>query len=147
MTVYVGGRKGNASSGDFSPDAVNAAVDKALTIAKYTSPDPFAGLADASLMAKTFPTLTSITRGRSMPMRRLRLPSAVRMPALLSMSASTTARASVSASESEFVYANSHGFAAATRAAPLHRLRNGCHRWRQHGARRLVHLASRACSA
>jgi len=57
VTVYVGGRKGNATSGDFSPQAIATAVDKAITIARHTSADPFAGLADAAQMAREVPDL------------------------------------------------------------------------------------------
>ena len=43
--------QGNASSGDFSPDAVNAAGRQGADHRQIHQPDPFAGLADASLMA------------------------------------------------------------------------------------------------
>ena len=111
VTVYVGGRKGNASSGDFSPDAVNAAVDKALTIAKYTSPDPFAGLADASLMAKDIPDLDlyhpwAIDANAAIAIAKRCEDAGFAVDERIDNSEG----ASVSASESEFVYANSHGF-------------------------------------
>ena len=57
VTVYVKGCKGSASTGDFSTAAIEAAVDKALSIAKFTSADSFAGLADASAMATVIPEL------------------------------------------------------------------------------------------
>ena len=57
ITVYVGDRKGSASTSDASPAAVQNTVRQALNIAKYTEPDPCNGLADADLMARTFPNL------------------------------------------------------------------------------------------
>jgi PmbA protein len=50
-------RKGSASSTDLSPDAIARTVQAALDIARYTSPDPFAGTADPSLLAFDAPDL------------------------------------------------------------------------------------------
>ncbi|RRR27017.1 metalloprotease PmbA, partial [Schaalia georgiae] len=50
ITVYVGQRKGSASSTDASSASLRATVEKALAIARYTGEDPAAGLADAALM-------------------------------------------------------------------------------------------------
>ena len=47
VTVYVGKKKGHASSSDYSPQAIRDTVDKALTIARFTAEDDCAGLADA----------------------------------------------------------------------------------------------------
>lgn len=55
ITVYRGQRKGSASTSDLSPEAVKVAVEKADAIARYTSEDPHAGLADADLMAVGYP--------------------------------------------------------------------------------------------
>lgn len=57
ISVYLGQQKGNASTSDLSPQAIKSAVEAALTIAKYTSPDPCAGLADQELMAFEAPDL------------------------------------------------------------------------------------------
>ena len=43
ITVYHQNRKGSASSTDLSPDAIARTVQAALDIARYTSPDPYAG--------------------------------------------------------------------------------------------------------
>ena len=51
VTVYMGQRKGSASTADFSVEAVRATVAKAASIARFTAEDPYAGLADANLMA------------------------------------------------------------------------------------------------
>jgi PmbA protein len=57
VTVYVGGHKGSASTSDLSWKAVSETVHKALSIARFTAEDPFAGLADAALMAREIPDL------------------------------------------------------------------------------------------
>ncbi|MEE9141705.1 MAG: metalloprotease PmbA [Gammaproteobacteria bacterium] len=57
VTVYFGRHKGSAASTDFSEAAVNDTVDKACSIAKETSEDAFAGLADVERMADDIPDL------------------------------------------------------------------------------------------
>ena len=52
ITVFRDGCKGNSSTSDLSPEAIKLAVKAANDIAKYTSQDPFSGLADAALMAQ-----------------------------------------------------------------------------------------------
>ena len=51
ITVYVGQRKGRASTADFSERALQDTVKAAIDIARYTAEDDCAGLADAALMA------------------------------------------------------------------------------------------------
>lgn len=57
ITIYSGLRKGNASTSDFSPEALREAVAKACSFARYTAPDKYAGLAEADLMASDPPEL------------------------------------------------------------------------------------------
>ena len=57
ISVYVGQQKGNASTSDLTPEAIKNTVEAALAIAKYTSPDDCAGLADRELMAFDAPDL------------------------------------------------------------------------------------------
>ena len=52
ITLYVGHRKGSASTSASGPDAIRETVAAALAIAKHTSEDEASGLADAALMAK-----------------------------------------------------------------------------------------------
>lgn len=54
VTVYLGQQRGYASSSDFSRPALEAAVDAALSIARFTAADPFAGLPEEALLAKNF---------------------------------------------------------------------------------------------
>ncbi len=52
ISVYLGRRKGSASTSDSSAEAVRATVAKALNIARFTAEDPAAGLADPECMPK-----------------------------------------------------------------------------------------------
>ena len=57
ITVYVGLRKGAASTSDSRPAAIRETVAKALNIARHTGEDPCNGLADAALMPARLPDL------------------------------------------------------------------------------------------
>ncbi len=57
VSVYMGQRRGNASTSDFSRKAVHDTVDAALNIARYTAEDDCAGLPDADQLATEFPDL------------------------------------------------------------------------------------------
>src|SRR3569832_2710455 len=52
ITVYVGKRRGNASTSDFSRAAIEQTVQAAYDIARFTAEDPVAGLPDAQDIAK-----------------------------------------------------------------------------------------------
>jgi PmbA protein len=52
LTVYFGQRKGSASTADLKPASIEATLAQACAIARYTEPDPCAGLADAAWMAR-----------------------------------------------------------------------------------------------
>lgn len=55
--VYIGNRKGAASSTDTSLAAIDAMIAHAIGIAKVSAADPCFGLADADLMSPNFPEL------------------------------------------------------------------------------------------
>lgn len=57
VTAYLGLHRGHASSSDFSPKAIEDTIEAALNIARFTSEDPYVGLADAALMARDIPDL------------------------------------------------------------------------------------------
>ncbi|MBF8781763.1 metalloprotease PmbA [Pseudomonas fulva] len=57
ITLYVGQRKGSASTSASGPQAIRETVAAALAIARHTSEDECAGLADAALMASEIPQL------------------------------------------------------------------------------------------
>ena len=52
VTVYFGQHKGSASTADLREESLDATVEQACAIARYTEDDPAAGLADAELMAQ-----------------------------------------------------------------------------------------------
>lgn len=57
ITLYVGQRKGSASTTSSGDDAIHEAVAAALAIAQHASEDPYAGLADPDQMADQLPEL------------------------------------------------------------------------------------------
>ena len=57
ITVYIGQQRGNASTSDFSPQAVRDSVDAALSIAHYTAKDDCSGLPDADMLARDCPDM------------------------------------------------------------------------------------------
>jgi PmbA protein len=121
ITVYVGTRRGHASSADFSNDSIRATVDKALTIARYTAEDPAAGLADPELLAKTWPDLDlyhpwELPVERAIEFAREAEAAALAVDSRIANSEGST----VARGESEFVYANSDGFAGGYRSSRHH---------------------------
>ena len=110
LTVYFSQRKGSASTADLNADSIQATLDQACAIARYTEEDPAAGLADAARMAKVFPELDlwhpwSIDTADAIALGQ-RIEAAGRAHAGITNSDG----ASVQAGESLSVYANSHGF-------------------------------------
>jgi len=57
VSVFLGQRRGNANTSDFSPQAVRDTVDAALSIARYTASDDCAGLPEKNMLATEFPDL------------------------------------------------------------------------------------------
>ncbi len=115
VTVYVGGRKGSASTADLSEAALREAVAKACSIATHTAADEYAGLADAALMASDIPDLDlhhpwEISADDAAAMAKRCEAAALASDARLTNSEG----ASVHTGAGVRVYANSHGFCAAT---------------------------------
>eukprot|EP01034_Spumella_vulgaris_P032969 gene32969-40694_t len=52
VTVFIGQKRGNASTSDFSPASLRATVDAAYNIANFTADDDCAGLADEDMLEK-----------------------------------------------------------------------------------------------
>ncbi len=120
VTVYLGHRRGHASTADFAADAIRSTVDKALTIARYTAEDPASGLADPDRLARSFPDLDlyhpwDVTVDEAVAIGREAEAAALAVDRRLTNTEGST----VARSESEFVYANSNGF--------LHGYRNSRH--------------------
>ena len=57
VTVYLGKRKGHASSADLRRESIHSCVGHAIDIARYTQEDKANGLAERSLLAVDFPDL------------------------------------------------------------------------------------------
>ncbi|TFH88050.1 metalloprotease PmbA [Billgrantia azerbaijanica] len=117
VTVYVGSRKGNASSTDASEASIQAVVEKAVAIACHTGEDPAAGLADAELMARELPDLDvhhpwPLTTERAIDLA-LACEAAGRRKAGIRQSEG----ASLSSGEGVRVYGNSHGFLGSQRGS------------------------------
>ncbi|MEO6565998.1 MAG: metallopeptidase TldD-related protein, partial [Casimicrobiaceae bacterium] len=121
ITVYVGQRRGNSSTADFSDDAIAAAVDKAIAIARYTADDPASGLADPALLARDWPDLDlhhpwHLAVDDAIALGRETEAAARAVDARITNSEGAT----VACGESEFVYANSLGFAGGYRTSRHH---------------------------
>ncbi|BBL34413.1 metalloprotease PmbA [Nitrosomonas stercoris] len=113
VTVYMGDKRGNASSSDFSPQAIRETVSAALSIARYTADDHYAGLADKDLLATVFPDL-DLYHSWQLPVEEaIELARQCEATALATDQRITNSEgASVSTGASHFIYANSHGFSA-----------------------------------
>lgn len=111
ITVYVGRRKGRASTADFSPGALEETVQSAVDIAKYTAEDECAGLADSALMATQFGNLDKYHEWDLSSSDAVDL--AMRCEAA-ALDADARIRnsegAGVQTGHYQFVYGNTHGF-------------------------------------
>lgn len=110
ITVYVGQRKGSASSTDAGSDSIRATVEKALAIARYTGEDAAAGLADAALMARDLPDLKVHHPWALTTDEAIELALACERAGSAVEGISQSDGASLSSGEGVRVYANSHGF-------------------------------------
>ena len=121
VTVYVGARRGHASTADFSDEAIGATVDKALAIARYTAEDPCAGLADPDRLARAWPDLDLHHPWEVSVDDAIALGRETEAAALAADPHITNSEgASVSRGESEFIYANSLGFSGGYRSSRHH---------------------------
>ena len=111
VTVFMGQRKGTASTTDFSPQAVRDTVRAACNIASHTTEDPYSGLADAELMARDLPDLDLYHPWDIDVEAAIELGAACEDAALkLDARISNSEGASVSSHNGLQVYGNSHGF-------------------------------------
>lgn len=111
VTVYMGQRRGHASTSDFSVDALKATVDAALSIARFTAEDDCAGLPDAKLLAQAPMDLDLYHPWRISVEEAIELARRCEQAAFaVSPRISNSEGASVSIQQSHFVSANSLGF-------------------------------------
>ncbi len=110
LTVYFGQRKGSASTADLNPDSIQATLDQACAIARYTEEDPAAGLADAARMATVFPDLDLWHPWRIDTAGAIALGKDIEDAGRAHAGITNSDGAGVQMGESLSVYANSHGF-------------------------------------
>ena len=111
VTVYIGKKRGHASTSDFSPIAVSDTVAAALSIATHTAEDDCAGLADADVLAREFPDLDLYFPWDLPVEEAIQLAQTCEAAAFAAdKRIANSEGASVSLGESQFVYANSLGF-------------------------------------
>ncbi len=111
ITVYFGKRKGSASTSDPGADAIKAVVSAASRIAQLSGEDPYAGLADAELMAKTYPDLDLYHPWYIEPEQAIAMALECENQArAVDKRIVNSEGASVSTYQSVGVYGNSHGF-------------------------------------
>lgn len=110
LTVYFGQHKGSASTADLNADSIQATIDQACAIARFTEADPASGLADADRMATTFPDLDLWHPWDLDVDQAIALGQAVEDAGRDVQGITNSDGSSVSAGQSLSVYANSHGF-------------------------------------
>ena len=114
ITVYFGQRRGNASTSDLSPDAVERTVDAACAIAIHTAEDAAAGLPDAErLFRGKAPDLDlfhpwGLTVEEAIDIAKRTEDSALAVDKRITNSEGGT----VSAYDTDFILANTRGFLA-----------------------------------
>ena len=111
VTVYLGQKRGHASTSDFSLGALERCVEKALSIARFTAEDDCAGLAEVELLAHRVPDLDlyhpwAVDVERATVLARDCEAAALRVDARIHNSEG----ASLSTQVSQFIYANTQGF-------------------------------------
>ncbi|GAB2806820.1 metalloprotease PmbA [Dyella kyungheensis] len=110
LTVYFGQRKGSASTADLNADSIQATLEQACAIARFTEEDPASGLADASRMATAFPDLDLWHPWRIETDQAIALGKQIEDAGRAHAGITNSDGASVQMGESLAVYANSHGF-------------------------------------
>ena len=115
VTVYLGDRpkvrRGHASTSDFSRAALEQTVDAAAAIARHTAEDDCAGLPDAELLAREQPDLDLFHPWEISTEEAVELARRCEAAAFaVSKKIRNSEGATVSAQQTQFVFANSLGF-------------------------------------
>ncbi len=111
VTVYLGHRRGNANTSDFSQAAIERTVQAAYDIARFTAEDPVAGLPDEKDIAQHHPDLDlfhpwNITSADAATLALRCEAAAMQTDKRITNSEG----AAVSAQQSHFFSAHTHGF-------------------------------------
>ena len=114
ITVYIGRRRGNASTSDLSPDAIDRTVQAACAIARHTAQDDATGLPDDHRLYRG-PVMDlglyhpwGLTVEEAIALARRAEAAALAVDRRITNSEGAT----VSAHDSDFILANSRGFCA-----------------------------------
>jgi len=111
VTVYVGNRRGNASTSDFSTAAIHQTVQAAFDIARFTAEDPTAGLPDEADIETDDRELDLFHPWSVSSEEAAQLALACEAAALKTSRRITNSEgAGVSAQQSHFFSAHTHGF-------------------------------------
>lgn len=111
VNVYFGRKKGSASTSDFSPQAIKSAIEAACHIARFTTEDPFSGLADSNFLEKTPLDLKLYHPWSIDPQNAISLGKECEAKALSKDYRLTISEGIVlSTQDTIYVYANSNGF-------------------------------------
>lgn len=111
VTVYVGQRRGNASTSDFSEEAIKQTVQAAYDIARFTAEDPVGGLPDEEDIVREQPELDLFHPWAITSEEAARLALECEAAALSTDKRITNSEgAGVSAQQSHFFSAHTHGF-------------------------------------
>ena len=112
ITVYFGTRRGNASTSDLSPDAVERTVEAACAIARHTAEDPATGLPDAERLYRGTPPDLDLFHPWGLTVEEcIEIARRTEAAALaVDKRISNTDGATVTEHDSDFVLANTRGF-------------------------------------
>ena len=111
ITLYLGQRKGSASTSATGAAAIRETVAAALAIARHASEDDCAGLADAALMARELPELDLYHPWALAPERAIELALTCEEAAFAADSRISNADGTtLNTHQGCRVYGNSHGF-------------------------------------
>ena len=111
VTVYVGRRRGHASTSDFSKPAVRQAVEAAFNIARFTAEDAAAGLPEPETLQKDPPELDLFHPWLLDTDEAIRIAQRCESAAFaVSPQIVNSEGANVYTSSGHFVLANTHGF-------------------------------------
>ena len=111
VSIYVGNRRGSASTSDFSEAAIERTVQAAFDIARFTAEDPMAGLPDEDLIAHEQRDLDLFHPWAINSEQAAELALRCEAAALQTDARITNSEgAAVSAQQSHFFSAHTHGF-------------------------------------
>jgi PmbA protein len=114
ITVYVGQRRGNASTSDLSPEAVARTVEAACAIARHTAEDEAAGLPEAARLFRGEPPDLDLFHPWALAVdEAIEIAKRTEAAALAVDKRITNSEgATVSSFDSDFILANTRGFLA-----------------------------------